>query len=58
MGKVNFLLFRTKQLMEKSKENQNAPHRENDIHAVGAMGKSVMSLVGQTPKGRDAGSLG
>lgn len=34
MGEVNLLSFRTEYSMEKTKESQGAPQREDDIHGV------------------------
>lgn len=34
MGEVNLLSFRTEYSMEKTKESQDAPQREDDINGV------------------------
>lgn len=47
MGEVNLLSFRTEQLMEKTKENQDVPQRENDIHGVAGSGE-VCGVLGWT----------
>lgn len=39
MEEVNLLSFRAEQPMEKTKENQDALQRENDIHGVVGSGK-------------------
>lgn len=50
MGEVNLLSFRTEYSMEKTKESQDAPQREDDIHGVDVMGQPVASLVEETPE--------